>query len=321
IIAGCLVLIFWALVFFSSDRPKTFKTLAAIAALGGILYVLLMPVQQVRVARQHFICKSNLKQITLALHNYHEINGCFPPAYVSDRKGKPLYSWRVLLLPDLDRKKLYEEFDLSKPWDSPENLKLLSQMPECYGCPTEVDWREKPTTTSYLAVVGEHTAWPFERSTQFSDFTDGTPNTILVMESRSQIPWTAPQDLTLPEAVSQWAIDDNPDLDGHRSEDLFHESYYGRSVAFADGRVGVVGKGLDPQLATQVLTIDDGEPPEDVDLFGTINKPVVRTKWGNVMLLVICILLTVLPVRWVWSRESKMEAKSLREKQCSKTNS
>ena len=52
-------------------------------------------------ASRRAACTNNLKQIGLALHNYHEVHGTFPGAAISDRTRKPLLSWRVALLPYL----------------------------------------------------------------------------------------------------------------------------------------------------------------------------------------------------------------------------
>ena len=60
----------------------------------------------------------------MALQNYHQANGCFPPAYIADKNGKPMHSWRVLILPYLDRTILYKAYDFTEPWDGPNNKKL-----------------------------------------------------------------------------------------------------------------------------------------------------------------------------------------------------
>ena len=56
-----------------------------------------------------------------ALQAYHQANGCFPPAYIADKNGKPMHSWRVLILPYLDYDDLYKAYDFSEPWDGPKN--------------------------------------------------------------------------------------------------------------------------------------------------------------------------------------------------------
>jgi translation elongation factor EF-Tu-like GTPase len=61
----------------------------------------------------------------LAVANYHETYGCFPPAYVADRDGKPMHSWRVLILPFLEQQELYHAYNFAEPWDGPNNRKLM----------------------------------------------------------------------------------------------------------------------------------------------------------------------------------------------------
>jgi hypothetical protein len=68
--------------------------------------------------------------------NYHDAHGRLPPAVVYGKDGKPLYSWRVLLLPYLDEQELYQQFQLDEPWDSPHNLQLLPRMPGFYAPPS-----------------------------------------------------------------------------------------------------------------------------------------------------------------------------------------
>lgn len=83
--------------------------------LGGGGYFLMKGVRSGRDAARRVMCKDNLHQIGIALHNYHEQHGSFPPAYTTDQNGKPLHSWRVLLLPYLDRPNLYQQIRLDEP--------------------------------------------------------------------------------------------------------------------------------------------------------------------------------------------------------------
>jgi hypothetical protein len=73
-----------------------------------------------------------LKIIGRALQAYAQDHGSYPPAALLNRKGQPTVSWRVLILPYLGEKDLYERFDLTKPWDDPVNLRLLREMPAVY---------------------------------------------------------------------------------------------------------------------------------------------------------------------------------------------
>src|SRR5437773_109335 len=76
---------------------------------------------------------NNLKQIGVAFHNYLSAHGTFPASAIYGKDGKPLLSWRVALLPYLEKGNLYREFKLDEPWDSPHNLKLLDKMPKVYA--------------------------------------------------------------------------------------------------------------------------------------------------------------------------------------------
>ncbi|MFO0845686.1 MAG: sigma-70 family RNA polymerase sigma factor [Gemmataceae bacterium] len=118
-------------------------------------------------AADRALVRRNLKALALAMHNYHDANGQFPPAAVTDRAGKPLLSWRVLLLPYLGQEALYKEFRLNEPWDSPTNKKLLARMPPVF---TPVGEKAQVANSTFYqvfvgpgAVYGSHhnlTGWP-----------------------------------------------------------------------------------------------------------------------------------------------------------------
>ena len=79
---------------------------------------------------------NNLHQIALAVINYTDSNNStLPPAAICDKRGKPLLSWRVLILPYLEQDALFKEFKLDEPWDSEHNKKLLKKMPKVYAIP------------------------------------------------------------------------------------------------------------------------------------------------------------------------------------------
>jgi hypothetical protein len=152
-----------------------------------------------REAARRAQCTGNLKQIGLALYNYESACGTLPPAYVADPTGRPLYGWRVLILPHLEQKSLYNRFRLDEPWDSPANLKLLNQMPPTFACPTHqpgVSWSNPGRFTSYLALTGPATAFPGAGSVRLDQILDGPANTLSLVESnQAEVPWTAPVDL------------------------------------------------------------------------------------------------------------------------------
>jgi uncharacterized protein DUF1559 len=160
---------------------------------GGVLVALLLPaVQAAREAARRAQSSNNLKQIGLALHTYHEIYGTFPPAIVTDKDGKPLYSGRVLLLPWFECQGLYGRFDKSKAWNSLENQGISdTEMMIFHDSSSTGDKRK----TDYLFVTGKGTIFEAGRATKISEITDGTSNTIMVLEAKnSGISWAEPRD-------------------------------------------------------------------------------------------------------------------------------
>lgn len=146
-------------------------------------------------------CENNLKQIGVALHNYHEKYGSLPPAYVTDKNGKPMHSWRTLILPFMEQKELHDLYDFNEPWDGPHNRLLLRKEPRIFVCPFDYDYQiqnSKSGHTSYLAIVGENTPWKGAEPTKLSDMRDGCCNTILAIDvSNSDVAWTEPRDIKL----------------------------------------------------------------------------------------------------------------------------
>jgi len=147
--------------------------------------------QSIQRANDRVHRSKNLKILGLSLHNYHEVYGALPPAYVADENGKPMHSWRVLLLPFIEQQELYDRYNFDEPWDGPNNRKLWDEMPSCYAWPVE-DFDE-PWLTPYQVAVGSGTPFEHGRRISLSDITDGTSNTILVFEVPSKpVNWMKP---------------------------------------------------------------------------------------------------------------------------------
>jgi hypothetical protein len=110
--------------------------------------------------------------------------------------GTPLHSWRVLLLPYIENQKLYDEFHLGEPWDSPHNLRLLERMPSTYAPPGYKKSLVPPNHTICHVFVGKGTAFEGPKGLRFpGDFPDGTSNTLMVVEAGEPVPWTRPEEI------------------------------------------------------------------------------------------------------------------------------
>lgn len=140
-------------------------------------------------------CETHLSQISLALQEYHDQHGSFPPAYTLGPDGQPWHSWRVLILPQLGEEALYQEYDFDEPWNSDHNRTLVGRMPAAFGCPASAG----PTgITHYLAIVGERTVWPGPKNASVARIGDGAANMLQLMEiGDSDVAWTEPRDLSV----------------------------------------------------------------------------------------------------------------------------
>ena len=226
--------------------------LAAVLLCSGIPIALLLPaVQAAREAARRSQCSNNLKQLALAMHNYHDTYKCFPPAYIADENGNPMHSWRVLILPFVEQQALYQMYDFDQPWDSPANLRLAQTVIPAYQCPSD------PTAvgpeTSYVMIVGPGTLFEGTEPTSMREITDGTSNTIMLVEvTGAGINWSEPRDLNLGQIALQI---NRPGGQGMGSR---HPG--GMNVAFCDGSVRFISETIDPQTLERLITIADGNP-------------------------------------------------------------
>ena len=162
---------------------------------GGVLVALLLPaVQAARQAARRTQSINNVKQIELALLNYESANGHFPPAYVTDENGKPMHSWRVLILPYLGEQQIFDQYDMTKPWDSPGNLALTEQYcPAVFQSPSDVS-TDGTTYTNYVVPVGPNTMFN-DKPRRMGEISDGLSGTLMVVETTgADIHWAEPRD-------------------------------------------------------------------------------------------------------------------------------
>jgi uncharacterized protein DUF1559/uncharacterized protein DUF4190 len=259
--------------------------------LGAVGLVIILPiaglvpaVQKVRESAARIQSSNNLKQMAIAMHNFNDSTGQLPPAVVYDRDGKPLYSWRVLLLPYIEQNQLYNEFHLDEPWDSPHNKPLLARMPKVYDSPRLPV--QEPYVTYYQVFDGPGAAFDSDKKKGLvpfnlqgfggfggfgapfpgaagppagpalmqganisripNTFLDGTSNTILIAEAGDPVPWSAPGDLH---------FDPNgplPKLGGPSGGNFM--------VALADGSTRYISRSISQTTLRAAITASGGEP-------------------------------------------------------------
>ena len=232
-----------------SGRHRLFKWAAGVA-LVVVALVILLPARPGRVGGRREYCRNNLKQIAIALYNYHDANGCFPPAFTADDEGRPMHSWRVLLLPYLDGLPLYRKYRFDEPWNGPNNSRLAESMPMPYGCLSDETRAGSPgaTMTSYVAVIGPETAWPGQASVRESNFEDGATKTLFVVEVvNSGIHWMEPRDLDFREMA--------PTINSKTGKGISSRHKGGAWGLFCDGSVHFLSERLPAATVRASLTI------------------------------------------------------------------
>ncbi len=195
-------------------RGFTLIELLVVIAIIAILIALLLPaVQQAREAARRTQCRNNLKQIGLALHNYHDVHLTFPPGYIAAQVGAtdPAsaetgtgFAWGVMILPQLEQTALFGHFDFNEVTTDEHNLEHGQTRLRAFRCPSDPapdlftvsDGSEDYDVASanYVGIYGygSVTLQPGRpdpagilyrnSSTRLRDVTDGTSNTMLVGE-------------------------------------------------------------------------------------------------------------------------------------------
>jgi type II secretory pathway pseudopilin PulG len=114
-----------------------------IAIIGIIIAMLLPAVQAAREAARRTQCGNNLKQIGLALHNYHDVKKILPPSIQFDINEDPATSdnfrpnWVILILPYLEEQGLYDAFDFTRTISDPANRTQRGRPLSIMTCPTD----------------------------------------------------------------------------------------------------------------------------------------------------------------------------------------
>ncbi len=194
--------------------------------------------------KRSLIALNHLKAIALAMHNYNSTYNGFPAAAICDKKtGKPLLSWRVAILQYIGEEALYKQFKMDEPWDSEHNLKLAKNMPKVYFNPKA----NKPgdNKTHYRLFYGKGAAFELNKTSSLATFTDGTSNTLMVVEAEEPVVWTNPNDFAydptkaLPKMLS---------IDGKFS------------AAYGDGHVQTFKMPIDQEILKLLIQKNDGKP-------------------------------------------------------------
>lgn len=252
-------------------------------AIGGILVALLVPAFQAANEESHRLdCKNNLRHITLAILNYQDQTGELPPRYIPDENGRPMHSWRVLILPYLDdpeAQSVYDEYDFSEPWDGPNNRRLHDRMPSVFGCPSDSSRSEsRGGDTNYVVIAGpdaplqpavprqppgdpssDNPLARWRSTTTIASLLDGPSKTIAVVEVVGlHVNWLEPVDLDVGDAVA-------PINESRDGPCIASRHPHGVNAAFFDGRVDFLSEHTPVEQLEQMLDRWSGQKVESGD--------------------------------------------------------
>lgn len=245
-------------------KPGTLAAIIVVSILAAsvvfsILLILIFPsLKFVQDTFHRTQCRANLQRIAEALRQYEIEHGSLPPAFLADASGKPMHSWRVLILPQLGEGGLYAQYNFNEPWNGPNNSSLAKSMPQVYACPADPDALTKGES-NYMVVVGPKTLFPGPTPMRTADNRDDSTTTILVTETPvAGVIWMEPKDLN----ATRIQFNVNSGMNGEIGS--YHKGI--AHAAMQDGSVRALGELL-PTDYMQGMTTANGNENIPWDLF------------------------------------------------------
>jgi|WetSurMetagenome_2_1015567.scaffolds.fasta_scaffold204780_2 prepilin-type processing-associated H-X9-DG protein len=219
----------------------------------AMLLGLLQPsLQAAREAARRINCRDNLKMLGVAMLAYRDMQGSFPPAFVVGKDGKPMHSWRALLLPFVDSrtKSLGAKYHYDEPWDSPNNRQVTDVALQCFQCPTQP--AGLAPTTHYMMVVGPHTISDGPHGRKQAEIKDDPATTIMLVEVvNSDVRWAEPKDLRFDQLDFT--------INGKKNHAIASDHPGGAHVLFCDGHVEFLNNNTFADRIKAMLTVDGSE--------------------------------------------------------------
>jgi prepilin-type N-terminal cleavage/methylation domain-containing protein len=271
----------------------TLIELLVVIAIIAILIALLLPaVQQAREAARRTQCKNNLKQLGLALHNYHDTHRAMPAAYYWDPNNfNRGWGWGTMILPMIEQGTLYNAMNVSSE-RIPRDPDQFTQTPiSAYRCPSDTGPQINPErndqgTSNYIAVQGADFQGGYRSTSarigdygglmgkatklRFRDATDGLSNTLLVGERAfvnkpPEMPWRAGQWVGVTYQAGYAGVmrclwnDPDYDLNGESSWTFSSRHVGGVQFVLGDGSVRFLSENLDGTTLVRLAQRNDGE--------------------------------------------------------------
>jgi hypothetical protein len=236
---------------------------------GGVAVALLLPaVQQAREAARRTQSKNNIKQLLLAVHNYHDVHNAFPTGTVPNAALKPeeRLSWLTSILPYIDQAALYTTIDQKGSWNKGKNEALATTDLMTYLHPSVP--KGEPGGTNYVGIAGLGVNGPtldakdkkagmfaYDKPRSMRNIVDGTSNTLMISETKRTSPWAQGGPGTIRPLTQQPYINGPDGIGG--------VAVGGANIGLADGSVRFISENIDPKVMEALTTIAGGEPIND----------------------------------------------------------
>lgn len=245
------------------------ELLVVIAIIGILIGMLLPAVQSVREAARRTTCLNNLKQIGLALQNYHSAHQEFPVGGTGWRgpwtPDETQIAWSAFLLPFLEQGNVFRQIDFKEAFDSPTNADAAATVIGVFVCPTSLrgtNLTDNRGPCDYGGIYGERITGPnnppkglmiYGDSFSHRNITDGSSNTIIVAEDSDFNDGQWINGLNIFDQA--FAINAAPAFEN----DIRSRHPGGANAAFADGHVSFLPENLDLQTLAAICTRAGGE--------------------------------------------------------------
>ena len=210
--------------------------------------------------------RSQLRDIGIAMHDYHDARNGFPAGATFDPTGLALHSWQTELLPYMDQRPLYDTIDMQLPWDAPVNrqpfqTEIQQLLNPGIDGPRNTSYGPTPEPPEYARSHYSANLHLFGRRNGIAirEITDGTSNTLLTGEITDELPaWGEPTNWRDPAL----GIGTSPGgFKGPWTSGKGHTALF----TFADGSVRSISGSIDPQVLKALATPDGGEPLDEDD--------------------------------------------------------